>query len=79
MFITPILGLELSSDIGNEIKIENVIFVNKDRLPRIQIKCAVENRSSSNIPKRLGFKFEGIERDGEPLIGNVFTDLEVYS
>ena len=46
---------------------------------RIQIKCAVENRVSANIPKRLGFKFEGIERDGELLTGNVFTDLEVYS
>lgn len=46
---------------------------------RIQIKCAVGNTSSSNIPKKLGFKFEGIERDGELLTGNVFTDLEVYS
>lgn len=46
---------------------------------RIQIKCAVGNSDSANIPKRLGFKFEGIERDGELLTGNVFTDLEVYS
>lgn len=46
---------------------------------RIQIKCAVKNKPSINIPKKLGFKFEGIERDGELLTGIVFTDLEVYS
>ncbi len=46
---------------------------------RIQIKCAVENQSSSNIPKRLGFKLEGVERQGELLTGGVYTDLEVYS
>jgi ribosomal-protein-serine acetyltransferase len=46
---------------------------------RIQIKCAVGNSASSNIPKRLNFKPEGIERDGELLSGNVFVDLEIYS
>ncbi len=46
---------------------------------RVQIKCAVGNNPSSNVPKRLGFKFEGIERDGELLTGNVFVDLEIYS
>jgi ribosomal-protein-serine acetyltransferase len=46
---------------------------------RIQIKCAVGNESSIRIPQRLGFIFEGIERQGELLNGNVFTDLEVYS
>jgi ribosomal-protein-serine acetyltransferase len=46
---------------------------------RIQIKCAVGNQSSSNIPKRLGFRFEGIERQGELLTGGFFTDLEIYS
>lgn len=48
-------------------------------LNRIQIRCAVENMASSKIPKRLGFRFEGIERQGELLAGNVYTDLEVYS
>lgn len=52
---------------------------NKQGMNRIQIKCAVENKSSINIPKRLGFKFEGIERQGELLTGNIFTDLVVYS
>jgi ribosomal-protein-serine acetyltransferase len=46
---------------------------------RIQIKCATENTSSKNIPIRLGFKFEGIEREGELLRDNHFTDLEIYS
>ena len=46
---------------------------------RIQIKCAVGNIPSKSIPKKLHFKFEGIERDGELLTGNRFTDLEVYS
>jgi ribosomal-protein-serine acetyltransferase len=48
-------------------------------LNRIQISIAVKNLPSKKIPKRLGFQFEGIERDGELLTGNVFTDLEVYS
>ena len=48
-------------------------------LNRVQIKCAVANQPSKNIPKRLGFIFEGIERQGELLTGGVFTDLEIYS
>lgn len=46
---------------------------------RIQIKCALANIRSRNIPQRLGFKLEGIERAGELLTGGVFTDLAVYS
>lgn len=46
---------------------------------RIQIRCAVENISSKNIPKRIGFQLEGIERQGELLSSGEFTDLEVYS
>lgn len=46
---------------------------------RIQIKCAVGNIPSKNIPKRLGFVFEGIEREGELLSGGIYTDIEVYS
>ncbi len=49
------------------------------KLNRIQIKCAVDNIRSINIPKRLGFQFEGIERQGELLTGGVYTDLVVYS
>ena len=46
---------------------------------RIQIKCALANTPSRNIPQRLGFKLEGIERAGELLTGGVFTDMAVYS
>ena len=46
---------------------------------RVQIRCAAENIPSKNIPKRLGFTFERVERDGEKLTGGIFTDLEVYS
>ncbi len=49
------------------------------KLNRIEIKCATGNIPSKNIPKKLGFKLEGIERDGELLTGNIFTDLEIYS
>lgn len=52
---------------------------NKQGINRIQIKCAVENTPSNNVPKRLGFKLEGIERQGEILAGGVFTDLAIYS
>lgn len=48
-------------------------------LNRVQLNIAVENIPSKNIPKRLGFTLEGVERDGELLTGNVYTDLEVYS
>lgn len=46
---------------------------------RIQIKCAVENVASSNIPRKTGFFLEGIERDGELLADGQYVDLEVYS
>lgn len=46
---------------------------------RIQIKCAVGNTKSSNIPKRLGFTLEGIEREGELFADGSYVDLEIYS
>ncbi len=45
---------------------------------KIQIKVAVGNEKSRNIPERLGFEPEGVERDGELLVDGVFTDLAVY-
>jgi len=45
---------------------------------RIQIKVAVGNLKSAAIPKRLGFQFEGIERDGEKHTSRFF-DLEIFS
>lgn len=79
------LGYWLSENYQKKgIMIESVTSVIKfayDELDinRIQIKCAVGNMPSKSIPKKLHFKFEGIERDGELLTGNRFTDLEVYS
>lgn len=46
---------------------------------RIQIKCAVGNTQSCNIPRRLGFKFEGLERAGELFPDGSFADIEAYS
>ena len=48
-------------------------------LNRIQIKCAPENVKSNNIPKRLGFSFEGVERDSEFVHEGVFRDANVWS
>lgn len=46
---------------------------------RIQIRCGVGNSPSRNIPIRLGFRYEGIERAGEMFTDGRFVDLEVYS
>lgn len=48
-------------------------------LNRVQLKCGVGNTASSNIPKKLGFTLEGIERYGELMSDNTFIDLEIYS
>ncbi len=49
------------------------------KLERIQICCAVGNEKSIGIPNRLGFKQEGIKRNGE-WAGNLqFRDLIVFS
>ena len=45
---------------------------------RIQIRCGVGNSSSSSIPQKIGFSFEGIERESEKH-ANGYIDLEVYS
>ena len=48
------------------------------KLNRIEISCGVGNTKSSALPKKLGFKFEGISREGNWLYDH-FVDLEVYS
>lgn len=48
------------------------------KLNRIQIKAGIGNIRSCLIPERLGFRIEGIERDGERLTDR-FTDLVTYS
>ena len=52
---------------------------NKIGINRIQIRVAIKNIPSRSIPERLGFSLEGIERDGELLVDNQFTDIAVYS
>ncbi|MDR2920643.1 MAG: GNAT family N-acetyltransferase [Tannerella sp.] len=49
------------------------------QLNRIQIKCATGNIRSKHIPIRLGFKMEGLERQGELMHNGTFADLEIYS
>lgn len=46
---------------------------------RVQIKVALENKKSRSIPEKLGFQVEGIERDGELLVNNEYTDIAIYS
>ena len=55
----------------------NFIF-DKMNINRVQIKVAKGNMKSQRIPKRLGFKREGIERDGE-LHSRGFVDLFIFS
>jgi ribosomal-protein-serine acetyltransferase len=58
-------------------KLVNLAFRNMD-MNRVQIKCGVGNEKSAAIPRRLGFVYEGIERNGERHNHN-YIDLEVYS
>lgn len=52
---------------------------NELKLNRIQINCAEGNAPSYKIPERLGFSFEGIQREGNLLPGGVFAGSRVYS
>ena len=45
---------------------------------RITIRCATGNTQSEKIALRLGFTYEGIERNGERHLDN-FLDLKVFS
>lgn len=52
----------------------------RDRgMNRIQVRCATGNLPSNAIPQRLGFQFEGTERDGELLLSGQYADIHVYS
>lgn len=48
------------------------------KLNRVQIKVAEKNSKSEAIPVRLGFEFEGVEKEGE-LHNNRYLNLKVYS
>jgi ribosomal-protein-serine acetyltransferase len=58
-------------------KMINLAFRNME-MNRVVIRCGVGNTKSSAIPRRLGFSFEGIERNGERHY-HIYIDLEVYS
>ena len=49
------------------------------KINRVVIKCAKENIPSINVANRLGFVYEGTERDGEILTGDIYTDLKIFS
>jgi ribosomal-protein-serine acetyltransferase len=48
-------------------------------LNRIQLKVALGNTPSRNIPLRLGFQLEGMERAGEKVSDHKYRDLEIFS
>jgi ribosomal-protein-serine acetyltransferase len=47
-------------------------------LNRIEIHCATGNEKSCAIPKRLGFQFEGVRREGQ-LVNGSYLDINVFS
>jgi ribosomal-protein-serine acetyltransferase len=46
-------------------------------LHRVEIHCATSNEKSCAIPKRLGFRLEGVMREAQLLDGN-YLDINVY-
>jgi ribosomal-protein-serine acetyltransferase len=50
----------------------------KHLLHRVEVRCAVHNRRSNSIPRRLSFTHEGIRREAEYLEVS-FHDQNVYS
>lgn len=47
-------------------------------LNRVEIVCATGNRSSRGVPRRLGFRCEGVQRQAGK-VGENYLDLAVYS
>jgi ribosomal-protein-serine acetyltransferase len=48
------------------------------KLNRVEIHCAIGNEKSCGIAKRLGFQFEGRQREGQLLNGK-YVDINVYA
>lgn len=49
------------------------------KMHRVTIKAAEKNKKSRNVPQRLGFVQEGIERESELLVDGLHADIVVYS
>uniref|UniRef100_UPI00406C2575 GNAT family N-acetyltransferase n=1 Tax=Cytobacillus sp. FSL W7-1323 TaxID=2921700 RepID=UPI00406C2575 len=47
-------------------------------LNKVEIQCAEANIKSRNIPKRLGFKQEGINREAK-FINGCYNNIVTYS
>lgn len=79
------IGYWLSKPLqGNGIMVQSVKAIveyafSKLNMNRLEIKCAPENLRSRQIPIKLGFTLEGVEREGEKSADGLFNDLEVYS
>jgi ribosomal-protein-serine acetyltransferase len=50
----------------------------REKMHRIEIQCAVDNRASRAVAERLGFRLEGIKRESE-WITMSFRDHALYS
>ena len=78
------IGYYLAEDTqGNGIMVKTVAAILNYafyylKLNRVEIQCGVKNIKSQAIPERLGFKKEGIIRDGEFLYDH-YHDLISYS
>ena len=48
------------------------------KLNRVEIHCAAGNEKSCAIPKRLGFQFEGVQREAQLQNGR-YLDINVYA
>ena len=48
------------------------------QLNRVQIRAATQNKKSRAIPERMGFVFEGVQRQAE-LVNGEYYDLALYS
>ena len=64
--------------ITKSVKVLSEYFFMVMDINRLVIRSATGNNKSSAIPKRLGFTFEGIEREGEKHSA-YYLDMEVYS
>ena len=79
------LGYWLAKDFhGNGLMTKSVARIleytyNELGLNRVVIEAAVNNQKSRAIAERLGFQFEGVEREGHRLNKDTYLDMAIYS